>query len=35
MARVTEANGHVPEVKRILDFIEAGEKRPLCVPRPS
>jgi UDP-N-acetylglucosamine acyltransferase len=35
MARVTEANGHVPEVRRILDFIEAGEKRPLCVPRPS
>jgi UDP-N-acetylglucosamine acyltransferase len=26
---------HVPEVIRILDFIRAGEKRPLCVPRAS
>ena len=32
---ITEAFSHVPEVKRILDFIAAGEKRPLCVPRPS
>lgn len=32
-ARVTEASAHVPEVKRVLDFIDAGDKRPLCIPR--
>lgn len=26
---------HVPEVRRITDFIAAGEKRPLCMPGPS
>ena len=35
LAQVTEECGHIPEVKRILDFIAAGEKRPLCLPRPS
>ncbi|MCF8508812.1 MAG: acyl-ACP--UDP-N-acetylglucosamine O-acyltransferase [Hyphomonadaceae bacterium] len=35
LARITEESSHVPEVKRIIDFIAAGEKRPLCVPRPS
>jgi UDP-N-acetylglucosamine acyltransferase len=35
LARITEASSHVPEVKRIIDFIAAGEKRPLCVPRQS
>lgn len=33
LASVTERFSGIPEVKRILDFIEAGEKRPLCVPR--
>lgn len=33
LAKVTETCSHIPEVKRILDFIAAGEKRPLCVPR--
>jgi UDP-N-acetylglucosamine acyltransferase len=33
LAHVTEAHADVPEVKRILDFIVAGEKRPLCMPR--
>ena len=32
-ARVTETSAHVPEVKRVLDFIDAGDKRPLCIPR--
>jgi UDP-N-acetylglucosamine acyltransferase len=35
MSSVTERHSDVPEVKRILDFIRAGEKRPLCVPRHS
>lgn len=35
LASVTERFSGVPEVKRILDFIAAGEKRPLCVPRQS
>lgn len=35
LAHVKGAHSHVPEVKRILDFIDAGEKRPLCVPRAS
>jgi UDP-N-acetylglucosamine acyltransferase len=35
LARITRDCSHVPEVKRILDFIDAGEKRPLCVPRAS
>ena len=35
LASVTERHSGVPEVKRILDFIDAGEKRPLCVPRHS
>lgn len=30
-----ETCSHIPEVKRVLDFISAGEKRPLCVPRAS
>lgn len=34
-ARIKETCSHVPEVKRITDFIDAGEKRPLCVPRTS
>ena len=34
VAAISEAWAHVPEVKRILDFIAAGEKRPLCLPRP-
>jgi UDP-N-acetylglucosamine acyltransferase len=33
LAHVTETCSHVPEVRRVLDFIAAGEKRPLCVPR--
>lgn len=32
LAQVTEQQSHVPEVKRILDFIAAGDKRPLCTP---
>lgn len=35
LASITERHSDVPEVKRILDFIDAGEKRPLCVPRHS
>ena len=35
LAEVTESHGHLSEVKRILDFIAAGEKRPLCLPRPA
>lgn len=27
------AHGSIPEVARIITFIRAGEKRPLCVPR--
>jgi UDP-N-acetylglucosamine acyltransferase len=34
LAAVTERSGASPEVKAIIDFINAGEKRPLCVPRP-
>lgn len=30
-----ETCSHIPEVKRVLDFISSGEKRPLCVPRTS
>lgn len=33
LADVTERFSHIAEVKRVLDFIAAGEKRPLCVPR--
>lgn len=33
--RAVETCSHIPEVKRVLDFISAGEKRPLCVPRAS
>jgi len=33
LAHITETCSQVPEVKRVLDFIAAGEKRPLCVPR--
>jgi UDP-N-acetylglucosamine acyltransferase len=33
LAKLTEEQGHVPEVKRVLDFIAAGVKRPLCLPR--
>lgn len=32
---ITTRLAHVPEVKRITDFIAAGDKRPLCVPRSS
>lgn len=35
VVQTRETSGHVPEVKRILDFIAAGDKRPLCIPRPS
>jgi UDP-N-acetylglucosamine acyltransferase len=35
LATVTAEHSHVPEVKRILDFIAAGEKRPLCMPSTS
>ena len=35
LAQVTEAFSYVPQVKQILDFIAAGDKRPLCVPRPN
>jgi UDP-N-acetylglucosamine acyltransferase len=35
LAQVTAEHSGVPEVKRIVDFIAAGEKRPLCVPRSS
>ena len=35
LASVAERHSDVPEVKRILDFIDAGDKRPLCVPRHS
>lgn len=31
--RIAETYGHIPEVARIVAFIRAGEKRPLCVPR--
>jgi UDP-N-acetylglucosamine acyltransferase len=33
LAHIAETCSHVPEVKRVLDFIAAGDKRPLCVPR--
>ena len=33
LARIRQEFAHVAEVKRIVDFIDAGEKRPLCVPR--
>ncbi|MEQ1780404.1 MAG: acyl-ACP--UDP-N-acetylglucosamine O-acyltransferase [Hyphomonadaceae bacterium] len=35
LAHVREQYVHIPEVKRILDFIDAGDKRPLCTPRRS
>lgn len=35
LASITTRLAHVPEVKRITDFIAAGEKRPLCMPRSS
>lgn len=35
LASVTDRFSGVAEVKRILDFIEAGGRRPLCVPRQS
>lgn len=33
LAKITAEHSHVPEVKRVLDFIAGGEKRPLCIPR--
>lgn len=33
LARVDDAHGAVPEVARVIAFIRASEKRPLCVPR--
>lgn len=33
VAAVAKAYGQVPEVAMILDFINAGQKRPLCIPR--
>lgn len=30
---IAERHAGVPEVMRIIDFIRAGEKRPLCTPR--
>lgn len=35
LVSLTKLHSDVPEVKRILDFIDAGEKRPLCMPRHS
>lgn len=35
LAHIKVQHSAVPEVKRVLDFIDAGEKRPLCVPRQS
>lgn len=31
--RVAEQYAAIPEVMRIIDFIRAGERRPLCIPR--
>lgn len=33
LAAIAADGADVPEVKRILDFIAAGERRPLCTPR--
>lgn len=33
LAAVTQRHARSPEVMTIIDFINAGEKRPLCVPR--
>lgn len=35
LVQVEKEHGALPEVARILAFIHAGEKRPLCVPRGS
>lgn len=35
LASITAQHSGIPEVKRILDFIDAGDQRPLCVPRHS
>ncbi len=32
LARVDETHGSIPEVARIVAFIRAGDKRPLCTP---
>lgn len=32
---IAERHAAIPEVMRIVDFIRAGEKRPLCTPRPN
>jgi UDP-N-acetylglucosamine acyltransferase len=34
LAAVTRKHAGSPEVRTIIDFINAGDKRPLCVPRP-
>jgi UDP-N-acetylglucosamine acyltransferase len=31
--RIAEEHAGIPEVMRIIDFIRAGQKRPLCTPR--
>ena len=33
LEQTSEQLGHIPEVARIVTFIRAGEKRPLCTPR--
>lgn len=33
LEQTSERLGHIPEVARIVTFIRAGEKRPLCTPR--
>lgn len=33
LAEMKETYGHIPEVVRVITFIETGDKRPLCMPR--
>jgi UDP-N-acetylglucosamine acyltransferase len=33
LGAVAERHANIPEVMRVVDFIRAGEKRPLCIPR--
>lgn len=33
LERIAELHVSIPEVMRIVDFIRAGKKRPLCIPR--
>jgi UDP-N-acetylglucosamine acyltransferase len=33
VAAIAEQHADIPEVMRVIDFINAGEKRPLCIPR--